>query len=206
MRNLDAIIVAGGRGERLLPLTQYIPKSLIIITEDRKTILDKQVEAFRANPEINNIYIITGYRAKQIDEKLKEYGDCRIKTIPDPHRLNNLLGVWCARAEMQKDFILTNGDNLFKPAAIKKLVGAEDGITLLVSRKDRYKEDDMKVSLNNGYITRVSKLMSYEDAYAESVSTVKVQGDKARGECPRHDGGGPEDLRANGGCDPGPGG
>lgn len=180
MKTIDAIIVAGGRGERLMPLTQYLPKSLIKIGEDGKTILDKQIYALRANPEINYIYIITGYRADDIDKKLKEYRDPKIKTIPDPHRLNNLLGVWCARAEMQKDFILTNGDNIFKASVIKKLLEAEEGITLLIGKKEKFLDDDMKVCLKDNYIVRVSKQIPSQDGFAESISTVKVEGDDAR--------------------------
>lgn len=180
MKSLDIIIIAGGRGERLMPLTQYIPKSLITITKDGKTILDKQIEAIRKNPEISDIFLITGYRAKDIEEKVKGYDDGRIKTLFDPYRISNLLGLWCAMPCMDKNVIITNGDNILSPNALKKLIYADEGIHLLVSKKENYDMGDMKVSLKNGKIFRVSKEIHPNKIYAESVSTVKVEGEMYR--------------------------
>ena len=67
--NLSVIILCGGKGERLRPLTKSTPKPLIKIGS--RTILEYIIE-FLINNKIYNIYIATGYKHKLINEFLKK--------------------------------------------------------------------------------------------------------------------------------------
>ncbi|MFA6461654.1 MAG: nucleotidyltransferase family protein [Candidatus Woesearchaeota archaeon] len=60
-----AIILAGGMGTRLRPLTNQIPKPLIPIGD--KPLLQHIIDNFRKY-EINNIILCVGYKAEQIEE------------------------------------------------------------------------------------------------------------------------------------------
>jgi NDP-sugar pyrophosphorylase family protein len=65
---VDAIILAGGKGTRLKPLTDYVPKPLIPI--NNKPIIEWQIRYLR-KLGINDIVICTGYKSKQIEDFLE---------------------------------------------------------------------------------------------------------------------------------------
>lgn len=62
-----AIILAGGRGERLMPLTQDVPKPLVEVAG--KSMLEHQIaQAKKAG--IDNFIILESYLAKKIQERI----------------------------------------------------------------------------------------------------------------------------------------
>ncbi len=63
-----AIILSGGRGNRLKPITDYVPKSLIPI--NNKPIIEWQIKYLK-NFGIKNIIISAGYKNDQIKNFLK---------------------------------------------------------------------------------------------------------------------------------------
>ena len=66
---MDAIILAGGKGTRLKPLTDYIPKPLIPI--NNKPIIERQIRYLRKFG-VDQIIICTGYKAGQIKDYLEK--------------------------------------------------------------------------------------------------------------------------------------
>jgi NDP-sugar pyrophosphorylase family protein len=63
MNNLSLIIMAGGEGTRLRPLTRILPKPLLCI--DNETIIEKIIDNFKASG-IGKIYLITKYLSELI--------------------------------------------------------------------------------------------------------------------------------------------
>ena len=62
------VIIAGGKGERLKPVTRVLPKPLIPIYD--KTIIDYIIEQF-SSYEISNFYFTLNYKAELIKTYLK---------------------------------------------------------------------------------------------------------------------------------------
>ena len=62
---LDAVLMAGGKGERLRPMTLTTPKPLLKIGD--KCIIDYNVEELARNG-IENIFVTTNYLAEHVDE------------------------------------------------------------------------------------------------------------------------------------------
>lgn len=62
---LSALIMAGGKGERLRPMTLKVPKPLLQI--EGKAIIDYNIEAL-ARVGVNEIMVSTAYLAEQLDE------------------------------------------------------------------------------------------------------------------------------------------
>ena len=62
---VSAVLMAGGRGERLRPMTDTLPKPLLPI--DGKAIIDYNIEALAA-AGINDITIATNYLAEKLEE------------------------------------------------------------------------------------------------------------------------------------------
>ena len=64
------MILCGGFGKRLRPVTETVPKPLVEISEDY-TILDKQLFDFK-NAGVNEVYLLAGFLHEKIEER---YGD-----------------------------------------------------------------------------------------------------------------------------------
>lgn len=181
---MNLIILAAGTGSRLYPLTKNTPKSLLDLG-DGVSLLEKQIESAIKSDVIDKIYIVTGYKSGQIEEKIKEYNkDIEIETIFNPFYLvsNNLASVWCANSVLlQKDFIITNGDNLYRKNVLPEFTSINEGIHLTISYKDEYDDDDMKVILDdNKSVVHVSKQVPLPDVMAESVGLVGIFGERYR--------------------------
>jgi len=73
---MDAIILAGGKGSRLWPLTKQLPKCLLPI--EGKPIICHQIELLKQYG-LNNITISIGYLSEQISDYLKDGKDFGVK-------------------------------------------------------------------------------------------------------------------------------
>ncbi|MFX0071860.1 MAG: sugar phosphate nucleotidyltransferase [Candidatus Hermodarchaeota archaeon] len=179
---MKIIILAAGKGERLYPLTKNTPKPLIDIG-DGETLLEKQLKALSESKVIDEVIIVIGYLCDQVESKLKNFKtDLKIKTIFNPfyEMSNNLITLWLSKYEMNEDFMITNGDNLFTSDVVKDLVTkTNDGIYVTICYREDIGEDDMKVIIDeNKKIIKVSK--EIKDGDAESVGLVKIKGNKYR--------------------------
>jgi len=179
---MKIIILAAGKGERLYPLTKNTPKPLIDLGNG-ETLLERQLNYLSNSNVIDEIIIATGYLWEQIESKIKNYKThLRIKIIYNPfyEMANNLITLWLCKHEMDEDFLVTNGDNLFSSDVAADLVNkTNDGIIVTICYRESYGEEDMKVKLDeNKKIVRVSKDIT--DGDAESIGLVKVSGEKYR--------------------------
>lgn len=174
---MRAIIIAAGRGSRLYPLTKNTPKSLLEVGEGL-TLLEVQLHSLAENG-IKDIVIIVGYRASQIEAKIQEYTNrFQLTTVYNPFYdiSNNLISVWMARFFMDQDFITINGDDMFTPSVIEKLLTSKNNITMVIDEKEEYDEDDMKVIHSEELVHQVSKKIDPGKANGESVGIIKFSG------------------------------
>lgn len=106
-----AVILCGGEGTRLRPLTYSIPKSLIPI--QGKPILEHIMNLLEKY-EVNNIVLSTGY----LREKIKEYVNnsksaLNISIVEETSPLGTGGALkLLTTAQIQSDFIVSNGDEL----------------------------------------------------------------------------------------------
>lgn len=107
---VDAVVMAGGRGERLKPLTDSIPKPLLKIGD--KSIIERNIDRL-AEYGISNIFITVKYLAEQIVDAFENRKETEIKlnfinegeplgTIGSVSLINNFLN----------DFILVMNSDL----------------------------------------------------------------------------------------------
>lgn len=75
-----AVILAAGRGERLTPETNWLPKPMVKV--QTKRIIETQLDALAA-AGINDITIVRGYRAGVFDELLSDYPHIKFIENPD---------------------------------------------------------------------------------------------------------------------------
>lgn len=181
---MKIIILAAGRGERLMPLTQNTPKPLIDMGNGN-TLLEEQMASIQHSEVIDEIVLVTGYLADQIDAKMRAYHDRghHIRTLYNPFWKvsNNLLSLWLARHIIaNNDVMITNGDNIFSSQVFSGLSEQGHGIWISACHKTKFDSDDMKIKLIDGHVACVSKQISHEEAAAESPGLVMVKGARAR--------------------------
>ncbi len=181
---MHLIIPAAGRGRRLYPLTRGTPKSLLDLG-DGSTLLQRQMDLAVASQCISRITIITGFLHEQIEHFAAGYaGRVRIDTVHNPYfdHSNAFLSLWCAHHAMQdEDFFISNGDNLYRnPVYDEMLANSMEGISMAVSHKSQYDDDDMKVRAQHNRLIEVGKRVAPEEADADSVGLVCVRGATAR--------------------------
>lgn len=181
---MKIIILAAGKGERLMPLTRNTPKPLLDMGNGY-TLLEEQIMSIKASGVIDKITLVIGYLADQIEAKIKMHihNGIQIETVFNPFYevSNNLMSLWLAKPAMDDDFLITNGDNLFTSDVFVDLIKQNgEGIFLSVNLKERFDDDDMKVKFDNGAVARVSKLIAADQSDAESPGLVLVRGARAR--------------------------
>ncbi|MCK9337527.1 MAG: phosphocholine cytidylyltransferase family protein [Arcobacteraceae bacterium] len=180
---MKLIILAAGVGNRLSPATQNTPKSLLTI-DGEKTLLDKQLEAAKYCG-IKDICIITGFQTEKIEDKIKTRADLglNISIIYNPFfkSHNNLVSLWTSTCFMDENFIMLNGDNIFKPNVLANLINKakelENGLLVAINKKSIYDEDDTKIILNKeNQIVKISKEIDYNNISAEWIGICAVCG------------------------------
>ena len=179
---MKIIILAAGKGERLMPLTKNTPKPLLDMG-DGTTLLENQIERLKESGVVNEVVLVIGYLADQIEAKIRMHNDngFKIRTIFNPlyEVSNNLVSLWAAKHEMQNDFMITNGDNLFTPDVFSGLAAnVNEGVYVSVSHKQDFDEDDMKVTLQNNMITSISKKIPIDLSDAESPGLALIRGER----------------------------
>ena len=107
---MKALILAGGRGTRLRPLTDKIPKSLIPI--NNIPLIARSIKYLKKF-EMTDIIICTGYKTKQIEmyvKKNKNFG-CKIEYSIEKTPLGTGGAIKKAIKNItDKSFIVINGD------------------------------------------------------------------------------------------------
>lgn len=182
---MKLFILAAGKGTRLWPLTKNTPKSLIDLG-DGTTLLERQITGAIASKLFSEVIVLTGYRAEQIEAKLKEYEkQIKISTVYNPffETTNNLVSLWVAGNLMiEEDFMITNGDNIYKDGVYAKVQSDKDEmIRITIDYKTSYDEDDMKVTLDSHKnVVKVHKEIPLDRTHAESVGLALIKGSRSR--------------------------
>lgn len=107
---IDAVIMAGGKGERLRPLTLSQPKPLLPV--GNKAIIDHNVDRLIAYG-VKNISVTVNYLAEQLEEHYREpRQDVKIQCVREPKFLGTMGAVRLVK-EFHNDVVLVMNSDLF---------------------------------------------------------------------------------------------
>lgn len=177
---MKAIILCAGQGRRLLPYTESSPKCLLSL--NNKHFIEWQIDALQ-EVGIDQIVAVIGYAAERIESILrKRYGD-KISFVYNPFYeiADNLASCWMARDHFEDDFMILNGDTLFEPAVISKLLAVNEfPITLATDKKNSYDDDDMKVITEGSRLMSVGKKLQMSDVNGESIGVMRFNPEGAK--------------------------
>lgn len=104
-----AILLAGGKGARLRPLTYELPKPLVPIKD--RPMIRWQIDMLR-KAGIENIIVAAGVMGEKVKKELPDDVICLIEAGP----LGTGGALNLAREYVYDDFVVMNADTLFSPA------------------------------------------------------------------------------------------
>lgn len=85
---IDAVLMAGGKGERLRPLTEHTPKPLLKVGD--KAIIDHNIDRL-ISYGVKNISVTVNYLKEQLEEHFQESrGDVKVRTVREPKFLGTI--------------------------------------------------------------------------------------------------------------------
>lgn len=124
---MDAIIMAGGKGTRMRPLTDTTPKPLIPI--QGRPILDWTLEVLR--PSVDRVLVVVSYLKEQLEAYMaaqQHFADyVTVEQLPEPMGTGH--AVQCCQPHLHSDaFLVINGDDFYDAAAVTQLASLPLGI------------------------------------------------------------------------------
>jgi choline kinase len=173
---MRAILIAAGRGRRLMPTTADTPKCYAEIQGRR--MLDWGLGAL-AGAGITDICFIGGY---QIEKVQRDYPQFTFRHNRDWENNNILLSLMQAEDLMDEGFVCCYSDILFTGDVVRRVLQHPADIALSVDTRwlDRYvhrtqhpPDDAEKVTVLNGSVMRVHRGIAPKDAHGEYTGIAK---------------------------------
>ncbi len=156
---MKAVILAGGKGTRLFPLTKKIPKLLIKIGS--KPVIEHQIILLRRYG-INDIWILLGFLGDRIKEYLKagEKWDVNIHYYQEEKPLGTAGALRQLENDINEDFLVLSGDVMMN-FDLKRLINyhrRKKGIaTIIVHPNDHPFDSDLVEMDDKGEIAALLK-------------------------------------------------
>ena len=105
---IDAILMAGGKGERLRPLTEYTPKPLLKVGD--KCIIDYNIDRL-INYGVRHLSVTVNYLKEQLEEHFaKPRGKVQVNTVREPKFLGTIGSVKYVEKIYNDTVLLMNSD------------------------------------------------------------------------------------------------
>ena len=107
---IDAVLMAGGKGERLRPLTEKTPKPLLKVGD--KCIIDHNIDRL-ISYGVKHISVTVNYLGEQLENHFEEpRGEVKIHTVREPKYLGTIGSIRFVK-EFYNDTVLVMNSDLF---------------------------------------------------------------------------------------------
>ncbi len=169
-----ALILAAGKGIRLRPLTEDVPKCLIKV--GNKTVLEYILENF-SNAGVKEAVIIVGYKKELIMGKIgNNFNGMKITYCENKHfdKFNVGTSILCAKEHLDCPFIQSHADIIFHPEVIKKVLSSEKENAIIInSDPNVFVDDGNRVILNGDKVITINKEILKEESRGRAFGLYK---------------------------------
>ena len=164
----QAVILAGGIGKRLRPITEEIPKPLAPV--NNKPFLDYLIQSL-IDVKINRILILTGYKARLIEKRYSNIKKLNIAFHRGKENDNTGLRLINALELLDEKFLLLYGDNYWR-IELNRMIKVYDKSNIAVSTTvfsnktgtGEYGKQNNIVVGNNGLVINYDKKRRTKEA------------------------------------------
>lgn len=176
-REVKAIVIAAGMGNRLRPYTEDLPKAMLNF--GGKTLLERQMAAYR-DCGVTDITVIRGYQKEKIN-----YEGLRYFENPDYESNNILNSLFYGEEALNGEVIVAYSDILFESAVVRRLLESKSDISIVVDidwrgyyvdRKDHPIEEAENVIFNaDNNVQEIGKILTNkDDVHGEFIGMIKL--------------------------------
>jgi choline kinase len=178
------IVIGAGRGSRLGPETDEIPKALVPVMGRPmlEWILDALVAGGFAR---RDVVFICGYKAEVVRARYPEFTYVENR---DWERNNILASLLCARPFLMGGFVSSYADIVYRASIVQKLVSSRGALVLgcdtdwrrrYVDRSQHPETDAEKMRAEGDRVVELSRRIPSEQASGEFIGLVKATSDGA---------------------------
>lgn len=151
--SMKAVILAGGRGTRLKPLTDTIPKPMAMVSG--RPILEY---TFSILPkDISEIIVVTGWMGHKIKEHFgHKFNGRKIFYVQQEKPLGTFNALFTVKKFIEKEerFMIISGDDLYGSDDLKKICSSKD-LSILTTRTDEPEKFGICAIDNNGHLKEI---------------------------------------------------
>jgi len=161
----NALILAAGKGTRMWPLTENIPKPLLSICG--LPIIERQIQELK-KVGVKKLYILIGYQMKELSDYLgKTKSGIDIEYIIQEEQKGTGHAVNQAKNIIQGNFYCINGDLIIDSENLERLKENENNLTMMVT--------NVKDGSNFGVIESMNgRLVSINEKGISGESTINA--------------------------------
>ena len=182
---MRVIILAAGRGSRLMPLTSDKPKCMVEL--NGKALLEHQLDLF-TKFNIIDINVVTGYLEEKIDfDRIKKFYNLQFES-------SNMVATLFRADELfdgEDDILISYGDIVYNHKVLKAIEESNEKVNVVVdkdwqsyweARMDDPLQDVETLKIGaNGFIGELGKKPnSYEDIQGQYIGLIKIRKDVVR--------------------------
>ncbi len=174
-----AVILAAGMGERLMPLTKDMPKTLIEI--NNRTLIENIVIKCLKNG-IKEYMVLVGHFKEKVALECEDIAlkyDVTFTMVENDKYFQTNTGISTLLAVEKlknKDFIIINGDNVFDEKIIEKLLES-DNTAMVIDNYKKLDQESFKIRIEKSIIRDMGKDIDISSSNGEFIGISKVSRD-----------------------------
>lgn len=116
---MQAVILAGGRGARMQPITNFIPKPLIRV--DGKNFIERNIDLLPE--EVDEVVIVVNYLKEQIINHFGSfYKNKKITYVQQGEPLGTADALWRCKSVLKDEFLVMMSDDLYSLEDLEKVL------------------------------------------------------------------------------------
>ncbi len=164
---MQAVVLAGGEGSRLRPLTRNRPKALLPVAN--RPIIEYVIEAL-TEVGVRDITVVVGYRKEQVIRRLAEL-PVTVNVAVQEKQLGVADALQAAEEHVSGRFLLLPGDNVITAAALRPL--CDSGAGLLTTPHSR-PTDFGVVQTHEGFVKGITEKPEVAESFMVSTGVFSL--------------------------------